>query len=336
MIHIDRSPTPPPIGVYTEEKYKLVDKTMGTKAQREIEKAIVFFTDPAHYCSDRKITRKSFTFHVCKDSELAVALEKCFNRKCAYCESRFAHVTPKEIEHFRPKSAIDTDSKTLKPGYYWLATDWENLLVSCVDCNRARYHEVPGQDKKMKLGKQDQFPLSPGACHVRSHEDNIEQEEPFRILLNPCIDKPEDHLTFDEDGLIYPRGNDSDHLSEMGKCSIEVYALQRKGLVEERQRILKDLKFQIHQLSQLISGQMDLESMQAKLRSAGLVGTMALSQRAMERNKQQIIDVVSKLKSIMDIEAPYLAMLREYITRTKQSGEFDEFTRFKIDLEDLV
>ncbi len=192
MIHVDRPANPPEIGVYVKKTVKALDGvTKVTKFEQELEKATVFFTDPAHYAGDKKRTKKKFTFTVFKDHDLVDELEKIFRGKCAYCESRFAHVTPKDIEHYRPKSAIDTGQAEVKPGYWWLGGEWANLLVSCPDCNRSRKHEVPGQAARVKLGKTTQFPLATEASRVRDHQqDAVAIEEPARLLLHPCIDQP--------------------------------------------------------------------------------------------------------------------------------------------------
>jgi hypothetical protein len=46
-------------------------------------------------------------------------LFELFDNKCAYCESRVLHVSPGEVEHYRPKGRVTEDPD--HPGYYWLA-----------------------------------------------------------------------------------------------------------------------------------------------------------------------------------------------------------------------
>ena len=41
-----------------------------------------------------------------------------------------------DVEHFRPKSAVLDDP--LHGGYWWLAYDFQNYLLSCSLCNRVR------------------------------------------------------------------------------------------------------------------------------------------------------------------------------------------------------
>jgi uncharacterized protein (TIGR02646 family) len=172
VIAIPRGPRPATLKVYSNKSVKALDGvTQVTKAEQELEKAVAFFTDPARFLNEQKLTTDTFTFAVYKDPEIQDQLEAIFGTKCAYCETDFGAVTPKDIEHFRPKSEITVaaDQDALVPGYYWLAGEWSNLLVSCPDCNRGRKHEVPGQPKKVLLGKKTQFPLSDEQQRARKH-----------------------------------------------------------------------------------------------------------------------------------------------------------------------
>jgi uncharacterized protein (TIGR02646 family) len=321
VIRIVRDTAPPAIAVYTDKKSKAANGSKATRAEVELEKAIAFFTDPGNYENDQKLTDKAFSFAVYKDPDLAEALEAVFRKKCAYCESRFAHVTPKDIEHYRPKSEIDTGAGVRAPGYYWLAGTWSNLLVSCIDCNRPRKHEVPGQAAKRRLGKSTQFPLVVEAGRVRSHLDLLDAEEAHRLLLDPCVDRPEDHLSYDDQGLVRPRVLAGNQPSSKAAASIEVYALQRKGLVEERLRILNDAKLKLVQLSHLVAMHNDLAGVNAAKAAANLVQIQALS---------------ANLRDMLAPTSPYLGMLRDLIRTTKAAGGFADLIQFGIDPEELI
>jgi len=324
MIKIDRGPAPVDIEVYAKKrvvKFRDGAKRL-TRAAAELERAIAFFTDPANYANDVKMSTAKFTFAVYKDPALAAKLEARFGRKCAYCESDFAHVTPKDIEHFRPKSEIDTGTKTLQPGYYWLAGEWENLLVSCPDCNRARKHEVPGQPKKMKLGKETQFPLADERRRVRAGAP-LQQEEPVRLLLNPCCDDPEEHLAFDDDGLIHPRPDANGNLSAMGTASITVYALQRKELVEKRREVLVLFRHHVSQLKFLVTNHNRLK-------------TLGAPQADVDENAVEIREVKKQIETMLGVDAPFLALLRGWIRAAKGRGDFALLEQFGIDLTKLI
>lgn len=323
MIKINRGAAPPAIKIYAIKSEKALDGiTLVTKAALELEKAIAFFDNPANYAGEVKLTDKNFTFAVYKDSELANALETALGRKCSYCESRFAHVTPKDIEHFRPKSEINTGTGTLRPGYFWLAGDWENLLVSCPDCNRSRNHEVPGQSAKVKLGKGTQFPLSSEAKRLR-RKGPIASEERARLLLNPCLDHPEKHLKFDENGLIFPVSNIQGKPSKKGVVSITAYALQRKLLVEERLLILNQLRFNLNELSRWVQNHNTLTSLGADAPT-------------LSRNSDQIRAVRKQLRSMLTPDAPYLGMLRGWLRSCRERVDYDDLLQFGIDPTDLI
>lgn len=321
MIRVPRG-APPPLKVYTAKTVKLPNGSKVTRAQRELEESISFFTNPANYSNERKVTTETFPFKVYKDKDLTSELEKVFGKKCAYCESRFAHVTPKDIEHFRPKSEINTGQATLTPGYYWLAGEWENLLVSCPDCNRARAHPVPGLPDRVKLGKETQFPLADESRRVR-RKGTLTDEEAVRLLLNPCVDDPEQHLEFDEQGLAHARADAHGAASPRGTASIAVYALQRKLLVEERQRVLNSLRAGLRQLEHLVWVHNELKTL----------GADAIKLNA---NANQIRGLRDQLRDMLASDAPYLAMLRGWLRGAKARGEFDTLIAFGIDPTTLI
>jgi uncharacterized protein (TIGR02646 family) len=298
MITIIRGLAPPTVNVYTD----IDPVTQLTRAEQEREEAIAFFT--ANYANEQKLTKEAFRFAIYKDKKLVAALEAVFGKKCAYCESCFAHVTPKDIEHFRPKSEVDTGTRRLKPGYYWLASEWDNLLVSCPDCNRTREHEVPGQPARVHLGKAMQFPLADEAKRVRSHNAVLADEEPFRLLINPCTEQPSDYLTFDDQGLIHSRDDANTQPNERGRISIAAYALQRKGLVEARLNVLDRLRFQIELLRYLV-------------RMHNVLIANGIPADDVARNADQIRAVRDDLAGMMSQDAPYLAMLREWIITSR-------------------
>ena len=155
-------------------------------------------TDPEGLAADEKARAvdhynvpasqvESFKFTVYKHATVKTALEQLFHKKCAYCESRYAVVSPPDIEHFRPKSAVVRNGQLTKPGYYWLAAEWSNLLLSCIDCNRARTHEFEDQDPEV-AGKANLFPLEDE--NMWEPREGIEERE-RPLLINPCAENPD-------------------------------------------------------------------------------------------------------------------------------------------------
>lgn len=278
MIKINRPPTPD-IKVYTEKERDLSqeDRTFlltlidensvrfgsfvsrlkdenerFTKAEEETLKSIAYYGNPTNFSNDEKHTTSSApTFKVYKDKALKELLKSLFNGKCAYCESRFLQVSPADIEHFRPKGAINRfngqkDEKLIYPGYYWLAADWDNLLWSCILCNRKNNLDIPNVVGAQPLGKKNRFPVADEITRIRSHNEDLSTEHSHKLILDPCIDDPSDHLFFplneDDIGIVKSKILDDNNPSPIGEASIPVYGLNRTELVFERNKEALNLK----------------------------------------------------------------------------------------------
>lgn len=235
MIKVDRTKVPKPSALDKKNK----------QGKTETEKAIEHYTSPA-------FDGTNFNFKVYSDSEVKESLIKLFKGKCAYCESTFLHVYSGDVEHFRPKGEIEEATPGKKPGYYWLAADWDNLLLSCRNCNQKLSHSIYGTANKKTMGKMNQFPLSDITRYVRKHDhpNGIADEEPYRLLLNPCIDNPEEHLEYGEEGVIRPKRDAAGTQSIMAKISIDVYVLQRVPLVQSREKVLIEMQAQIQRVKE--------------------------------------------------------------------------------------
>lgn len=233
----------------------------------------------AHVAAKRK---GAFPFAVYKTEAVKSALRELFHGKCAYCESDYEGTQPVDVEHFRPKNAVEGVAD--HPGYWWVAMVWENLLPSCIDCNRRRTQATPDPAagslvalhdaetsrawRKVPAGKQAAFPLFRDSFRATAEADDLDRER--RLLLDPTRDDPSEHLSFRVDrenlvSLVFPRpaagpgeflpdpglddGNAvedealANGASAMGAVSILVYGLNRLGLVQARSRHLHDLEF---------------------------------------------------------------------------------------------
>jgi len=278
MIKVTRPPAPD-IPVYSDKKHKLSheertfllsvldDQSVSfadfiprledenekfTKAEQETMKAIVYYANPENFDNDEKKTKKKGPkFNVYSNDKLKEVLKKTFNKKCAYCESKFLQVSPADIEHFRPKAAINKfplnkDDKLIYPGYYWLAADWDNLLWSCILCNRKNNLDVPNEVGRQPLGKKNRFPLADESRRIRSHNEDLSEELDNKLILDPCTDEPSEHLFFplgkDELGIVKSTILDDNNPSPKGEASIPVYGLNRVELVLARKEEALDLK----------------------------------------------------------------------------------------------
>lgn len=230
MIHVDRSIIPRPACLDGPE----------SPGGKERQKAIDHYLKPEHAAYDPDI--EFSTYKAYKLDEVKNALEMLFHRKCAYCESRYVVNHPVDIEHYRPKAAVKITKKQTLRGYYWLAADWDNLLPSCIDCNRARMHDH-FEELARTSGKANAFPLARESKRARQPGEES-NEEP--LLLNPCVDDPEKHLEFLKEGNIRACRISKRKNSPKGLTSIEIYGLRRKDLVEERHIKLKVMYGEIH------------------------------------------------------------------------------------------
>lgn len=192
-----------------------------------------------------------FTFKAYKQKDVVKALNTLFHGKCAYCESKINSVQPTDVEHFRPKSRVA--SCPTHPGYWWLAANWDNLLASCIDCNRRRSQTLeqiasdPFDDVvngQVNLGKGDLFPIL-GANYAFSEADDHEAEDP--ALIDPTLRDPKAHLVWLQErelSLIAPREQNG-VMDPYGRHTYRVFGLNRQGLVELRTARLREIKAQI-------------------------------------------------------------------------------------------
>lgn len=144
------------------------------------------------------------------------------HNKCCFCESKLSHISYGDVEHFRPKAGYQQSKEEAleKPGYYWLVYDWNNLLLSCQICNQ-RY-------------KKNLFPLKNPQSRAKNHNENINVET--ALLINPCLQNPEDYISFDHRAEPYSINNNA-----MGNATIEIVGLNRSDLTEKRLEILNIL-----------------------------------------------------------------------------------------------
>lgn len=233
MIHIERTyPAPDSIVVHADQEH------------REAH---------AHY----QTSSKTFRHKVFSKQDVKEALQKLFNGKCAYCESNVMVTSAIDKEHFRPKASIkDKDLNIhITPGYYWLAADWDNLLLACAHCNRTGRHEdIDGTG--FTSGKLDRFPLADEDSRYYYGGD-FNAEEEVRLLINPCVDHPENWLVYEKEGALSPKTGIDDHDKNKVDKSVEIFGLMRSELVNKRHETSKNIMDIIEDLKYYYSKYMD-------------------------------------------------------------------------------
>ena len=191
----------------------------------------------------------SFEFSAYSDPEVKRRLAEIFYGKCAYCESFYGATQPMDVEHWRPKGQVENaDGSHRKPAYYWLAAEWENLLPSCIDCNRRRRQLDALTRTERSIGKEDQFPLADGSTRATARGQEA-REEP--LLLNPCAEDPADYLVFTDEGVVKSR-TPTGRPRERARASIDVYALNRSGLVLTRKEAVRLIKLRVVRIETIV------------------------------------------------------------------------------------
>jgi uncharacterized protein (TIGR02646 family) len=144
-----------------------------------------------------------------KDSLMAAQHDKC-----AFCECKIAHIQYGDVEHFRPKAAFrqKVGDPLTRPGYYWLAYDWANLLLSCQLCNQRH--------------KENLFPLRVQKYRARSPANPLARERP--LLVHPGLEDPARHIAFKKFNAVPRKG------SSRGLATIAALGLNRSKMIDVR------------------------------------------------------------------------------------------------------
>jgi uncharacterized protein (TIGR02646 family) len=200
MIHIERGPAP---------EYMLSDsvRTAREKLRQSFQS------------TERQ---ERFRFNTSILAPIRKDLVDRFQSKCAYCETSLELNSIGEIENFRPKGgARGLNRQDYAPlHYWWLAYEWDNLLLACQICNQ-KY-------------KRDYFPLENESNRAWIGATGEELSGEGALLIDPCLDNPDEHLKFNENGYV-------EELTKKGKVTIEILGLNRMELVEERKQTAHQL-----------------------------------------------------------------------------------------------
>ncbi len=152
-----------------------------------------------------------------KDKKVKEYLHSSQHGKCCYCERKRDEGGDSDVEHFRPKAKVKENEK--HKGYWWLAYEWDNLLIACKTCNKT---------------KDTQFPLLDESKRAFKESDDIKKEKPF--LINPLTENPEDFIEYD-----IPKNNTEPLMiktigkNERGKKTVnELTGINSKNVISRR------------------------------------------------------------------------------------------------------
>lgn len=175
---------------------------------------------------------------------------KAQNGKCGFCEGPVLGLHYGDVEHFRPKAEVtaldeeDPDSwgrevpwqstvvgrrfkaHVTKPGYWWLAYDWRNYLLSCQICN---------QQWKGSL-----FPVA--VKGVALDQNTVHNE--VNLLISPFEEfEPADHFEYGRLGEVVGR-------TDRGRATVLTCGLDRPSLRIARYPIAKHVHEQLDDIAE--------------------------------------------------------------------------------------
>lgn len=301
MIHIDRNSVPIPSALQPDNP----------RVIREYNKAKAFFENPEHSRSQRR-----FRFGILMRSpEVKKSLQTLFHGKCAYCETSILTTQIGDLEHYRPKGMVRESAD--HPGYWWLANDWDNLLVACSNCNR-KSKQVITKSVSSFTGKMNHFPLRDESKRAFSPKDNLSDEEP--VILNPCVDNPEDHFMYTDQGVIVSK-------TDRGKVSIMLLGLNRVPLVLAREKAINTIKAIIFRINSLLKENLKDEGfLKSEIQT---LKNMTASSEEYAGLKRQYILAFLKEFGIDSVDKTPFKHTKTYSEAEKQAAtkDYEDFTQ---------
>jgi nucleoside phosphorylase/5-methylcytosine-specific restriction endonuclease McrA len=229
-------------------------------------------------------------------------LYKVFAGKCAYCEVKVDEGRPDTLTFFRPRqNALQELGGTPDPNHYWwLSWEWSNLYLACRECRLAKGWLFPtARKKRAEPPSPDtvlQSLLSPDFDWGSRLSIDLQEEE--SLLIDPCLDKPVDHLSFEETGKVAPRDG-----SKRGNTTITILDLNRNALLSERREHARKIK-----------------------------GVLKRSLQATDRNKGEVKPNISskieELRLLCGADQPFAGMTRQLLKHWLQAVELKTTLEF--------
>lgn len=172
------------------------------------------YPEPEALLNARKTGLSWDTFPTADKEEVQLLLTVMQDNRCAYCECALK-MGEGHIEHFRKKN---------NAWFPELTFEWTNLFYSC---------------------------MRSGSCGVHKDKGDVLRREQVDLLLNPCVDNPEDFLIFTSDGDVSPRPGLTDADRKRAELTIEVFNLRHPQLLHERANEIRKYQWLIdRQVSQ--------------------------------------------------------------------------------------
>lgn len=259
---------------------------------------------------DHQRLPQSKAYKAYSGADVRAALTDLFAGKCAYCESPVSGSSQTDIEHYRPKGGVTEAAKAGidHPGYWWLAMDWNNLVLSCMHCNQERRQLIldPAmteeeiraaieRNDQQTTGKKNAFPTQ-GNSWVTSYDGNLGDETP--LLIDPTAIDPEPLFHWVVAGFLSTiKPNNDEPRADM---TIKVLGLNRRYLTEARAQTLNHLVV----LGDAIRAGLE------DFRGAQTEGEAAIALRAVKRDLAAVRDMGIASR-------PYSGLARAFLAKTE-------------------
>jgi uncharacterized protein (TIGR02646 family) len=166
--------------------------------------------------AQRRREKLEFDESLVNDRSVVDELLRLFKGLCGVCG---AALTKQDVQvhRWRPvQGAISATGETSPEHYYWLAYEWSNLYALCTLCAEAKGQKFPVMGPRARVGAEGVLLL-----------------EELPMLLDPCSDDAEQVLIYQQTGEITAR-------DQRGWTTIDVFALNRRDLVEQRRLVVKE------------------------------------------------------------------------------------------------
>ena len=122
------------------------------------------------------------------------------------------------------------------------------------------------------------------------------------LLLNPYRDDPDKHLVFNDEGEVLPYRSRNGRESAKGQASINIYGLMRRGLIQERARIARDIAARLERIK-------NLYRVKEETPNPGLDAMIEVE--------------MAQLKGLMETDQPYSTMARQLIEPFMKTGNLE-------------
>ena len=255
---------------------------------------------------------KSDDFSAYGNAAVREALREMFHGKCAYCESKIAGSQDTDVEHYRPKKGVAEadEAGVAHPGYWWLAMQWENLVLSCQHCNQSRSYHVIIPDgletedelraflerqPKTRAGKLNAFPVE-GNAWVTDEDGDLATEKP--LIMNPVDMDPDEHLEwvlFQGASTVRAKGG-----SAVGEATRKILGLNRRWLEEDRRIRLLEMRRLRNRLIDKLNKWLEADS-----------PVIA------EIYKAAAQEVIDDLRAMTDEQQPFAGMARAFLSQVQ-------------------